>query len=415
MARPPLASPDPRPNRRHVLLGGLALGCSAAASPLLTPITLAATPGETRLVVILLRGAMDGLDVIRPLGDRDHAALRPDFGTAAGAHPLDNMFALHPDLGGLMPLWRAGSFGAVHAVSTPYRDRRSHFDGQDLLEAGTGAELAPASRRDGWLNRALARMAEAGRPVQSRTAFAVGQGTPLILQGGAEATTWAPGTGLELTPQSRVLLQALYAGDPLFRSAAATAIELAGIEADSTPDDDEDDPAPTRRPAADAPEAVAAYVAEQLLGETRIATFSLTGWDTHQGQQNTLRPALSRLQTTLLTLHDRLGPVWDRTAVLALTEFGRTVRVNGTGGTDHGTGGAMLIAGGALRGGRVHGRWPGLSEAALYEGRDLMPTRDLRAHAAWVLHALAGLSRSDLEGVVFPGLDMGGNPGLLAG
>ena len=422
--RLPAADPTPASglSRRGFLLRGLALGCSAAASPLMTPITLASVPGETRLVVIILRGAMDGLDVIRPLGDPDYAALRPGFGQSPGAHALDNFFALHPDLGGLMPLWQAGEFGAVHAVSTPYRDRRSHFDGQDLLEAGTGADLPPASRRDGWLNRALQRMAAAGQSVESRTAFAVGQQASLILQGSAPATVWAPGADMELTPQSRLLLDHLYAADPLFRDAAATATELAaaGLPDPAELDEDEDmaegpmmaEPEEAPRPGS--PEGVAQYVAEQLHADTRIASFSLGGWDTHRGQQANLRAALRRLEATLLTLRDSLGPVWGQTAVMALTEFGRTARENGTAGTDHGTGGAMLLAGGALRGGKVHGLWPGLGDGALYQQRDLMPTRDVRAHAAWALHGLMGLSHGDLENTVFPGLDMENDPGLLA-
>jgi len=388
----------------------------------MTPITLASVPGDTRLVVIILRGAMDGLDVIRPLGDPDYAALRPGFGQSPGAHALDNFFALHPDLGGLMPLWQAGEFGAVHAVSTPYRDRRSHFDGQDLLEAGTGADLPPASRRDGWLNRTLQRMAAAGQTVESRTAFAVGQQPGLILQGAAPAAVWAPGSNLELTPQSRLLLDHLYASDPLFRDAATTAAELAGAGLPDPGEPEDDDMAegmmmaePEERPGPGTPEGVAQYVAEQLRGDTRIASFSLGGWDTHRGQQANLRAALRRLEATLLTLRSGLGPVWGQTAVLALTEFGRTARENGTNGTDHGTGGAMLLAGGAMRGGKVHGLWPGLDEAALYQARDLMPTRDVRAHAAWALHGLMGLSRSDLEGTVFPGLDMEDDPGILTG
>ena len=135
---------------------GWLIGCSAAASPLLTPISFAAAPFEQRFVVIILRGAMDGVDVVQPYGDRALAGLRPKlgFGEAAGALDLDGMFALHPGLAGLMPLWAAGELGFAHAVSTPYRDKRSHFDGQDLLEAGT-AELGAATGRDGWLNRML--------------------------------------------------------------------------------------------------------------------------------------------------------------------------------------------------------------------------------------------------------------------
>jgi uncharacterized protein (DUF1501 family) len=159
---------------------------------------------------------------------------------------------------------------------------------------------------------------------------------------------------------------------------------------------------------------LAEFAASRLRGETRIASFSLGGWDTHSQQRGALAAALGALAETILTLKDGLGPVWGRTAVLCLTEFGRTARENGTGGTDHGTGGAMLFAGGALKGGRVVADWPGLGEGDLYGDRDLLPTRDVRAHAAWAMRGLFGLGRDVLEGTVFPGLGMGSDPGLVA-
>jgi uncharacterized protein (DUF1501 family) len=159
---------------------------------------------------------------------------------------------------------------------------------------------------------------------------------------------------------------------------------------------------------------VAEFAAQQLAGDARVAAFSINGWDTHKGQGKALGNALGRLSETLLTLRDGLGPqIWGQTAVLAMTEFGRTVRENGTGGTDHGTGGALIHAGGAMRGGRVTGRWPGLAEAALYDRRDLMPTSDLRVQAGWVIHGLTGLDRGVLQGSVFPGMQLGTDPGLL--
>ena len=159
---------------------------------------------------------------------------------------------------------------------------------------------------------------------------------------------------------------------------------------------------------------VAEFAAEQLRGDTRIASFSINGWDTHNRQDKSIKPALDRLADTVLGLQSGLGPdVWGKTAVVAMTEFGRTARINGTGGTDHGTGGVMVLAGGAIRGGQVLGKWPGLSEADLYDRRDLMPTSDVRALAAWIMRGLAGLDRAMLEKTVFPGLDMGADPGLL--
>lgn len=388
------------PTRRTVLRNGLALGCTIAASPAVTPITLAATGGDARLVVIVLRGGMDGLDVVRPLGERHLAALRPSI--TDGGLALDERFVLHPELTGLEPLWHAGELAFAHAVSTPYRDRRSHFDGQDFLENGgadPGGALTPA--RDGWLNRALLSLPG----TQVETAFAVGREEMTILRGRAPVSVWSPDSSLDLSPQARLLLGKIYAGDPLFHRAAARAIELASLTGDAA----------TMTPrAAERARALAAFTAERLREDTRIAAFSLNGWDTHVNQAVTLPRALRELTTALTGLREGLGPVWARTVVACVTEFGRTARENGGAGTDHGTGGAAIFAGGALAGGRVVTDWPGLSEGALYQNRDLLPTRDLRAHMAWILRDHLGLGRAELDGGIFPGLDMGPSIGLIA-
>ncbi|NVK16016.1 MAG: DUF1501 domain-containing protein [Rhodobacteraceae bacterium] len=400
--------------RRSLLTRSAALGCSLAASPLLTPVTLAAAPWDTRLVVIILRGGMDALDVVQPYGDPDYPGLRQSLsgGPDAGSADLDGFYALHPGLAPLLPLWRAGQLGFVQAVSTPYRDRRSHFDGQDLLEAGTAG---PGQAEGGWLNRLLQLVPGA----EARTAFAIGQERMLLMEGGAPVSQWAPGAGLVMSPQAERLAGLLMEEDPLFHAALNEALELTrqdlSLGAGGGVSDAEDMMmSMMEAPKGKAHAEVAAYAAQQLRGGSRIAAFSLNGWDTHQRQANGLKNALGRLSETLLTLQSGLGPeAWGKTAVAAVTEFGRTVRENGTGGTDHGTGGAMLLAGGAIRGGRVLGRWPGLAEADLYDRRDLMPTADVRSPLAWLLHGLTGAGRSGLEGDVFPGLDMGSDPGLL--
>jgi uncharacterized protein (DUF1501 family) len=378
---------------RRIFLKGLGvMGCSAAAHPMLTTLTLAAAPGENRLVVIILRGAMDGLDLVQPRGDAGLAAARP--GVLAKAQDLDGFFALHDGLSGLMPLWQAGELAFVHATSTPYRDKRSHFDGQDLLEAGTGTDLAPAAQRDGWLNRLLTVLPGA----TSETAWAVGREAMPILAGAAPAENWAPDQDLAVSAPARALLEQVYAEDALFHQASATAFGLAGMEEGEGQDTD----------------LIADFVAERLRGPARIAAFSLTGWDTHKGQERAIRKPLDRLQSAVLRLKAGTGAeVWGKTVVLAMTEFGRTVRQNGSGGTDHGTGGAMLVAGGAVRGGKVHGRWPGLAEADLYDRRDLMPTSDVRDWAAQVMAGLYGLDRGTLERTIFPGLRMEARPSLL--
>ncbi len=389
-------------SRRGLLRAGLAGACSAAAHPLLTTMTFAAAPWEARLVVIILRGAMDGLDAVQPYGDPLLAGYRPNLpvGPEHGARDLDGFFAMHPALGPLWPLWQAGELGFVHAVSTPYRDKRSHFDGQDLLEAGTAAIGAGA--RGGWLNRFLQVMPG----VEGETAFAVGRDEMRVLDGTAPAMHWSPDVDVTLTPETEALLTHLYARDPLFAPAAAEGMALAKVV-----DRTELPPLPDGQGRRDP---LAAFAADRLRGETRIAAYSLNGWDTHQGQAGGLKRSLGELSRSILTLRDELGGIWSKTAVLAMTEFGRTARENGSRGTDHGTGGAMLLAGGALRGGRVYGRWPGLDEADLYAGRDLMPTADVRAYAAWAMRGLYGIGRDVLEDSVFPGLAMEDDPRIVA-
>lgn len=411
------------------LTGGFA--CSAAAHPLTSTVTFASgdpTLGENRLVVIILRGAMDGLDVAQPLGDPLFAQYRPKLGTGAGAIPLDGFFGLHPRLSGWKPLWEKGELGFVQAVSTPYRDKRSHFDGQDLLEAGTGMDVPTGQVRDGWLNRML----QAVPGLRSETAYSIGRDAIPVLEGAAWVRNWSPGLRMDLSPQSRLLLEMLYHDDPLFRDAASEALDMAEeaaelrdrlaeeaamaegmmMAAPGAPDMAAKTPDRVARRLANIDRLVD-FAAEKMRAETRIAAFSLSGWDTHRAQAGNIQPALIRLERMILRLRKSLGPqVWGKTAVLAMTEFGRTVAENGTGGTDHGTGGALITAGGALRGGRVMGQWPGLDEAALYARRDLMPTSDVRAWAAWTMRGLYGFDRAVLEQSIFPGLDMGADPGI---
>ncbi len=403
-------------SRRKFLSKTLAFACSAAASPLLTPMTLASVPSDKRLVVIILRGGMDGLDLLRPSGDPLLAGYRPTISARMG-EDLNGYFSLHPSLSGLLPMWQAGELGFVHAVSTPYRNKRSHFDGQDILESGsdhTGAD----TRDSGWLNRMLGLIPDA----QKELVFSVGRENMLLLRGDQPVSSWSPAGRMDMSPQGQLLLEAIYAKDPLFSEAGQAAISLAGQlggqEMMATKDTGQDSMQMMVQNIAKAgrrqkAEALARFAAGRLRSDTRIAAFSLGGWDTHLKQHNTLRKALGQLQSALLTLKAELGPVWQKTAVVCMTEFGRTVRENGSGGTDHGTGGAMVLAGGAVRGGRVYGDWPGIAEPDLFAGRDLLPTDDVRRYAAWILRGFYGLERAGLERTVFPGLDMARDPGLL--
>lgn len=391
--------------RRFFLKGAASFGCSAAAHPWLSTVTLAGSDGgrplgDHRLVVVILRGAMDGLDVLRPYGDGGYAGLRPTLAVPESGVALTDFHTMHQGLGGLAPLWQAGSLGFVQACSTPYRDKRSHFAGQDQLEAGTGMDVPAGAVRDGWLNRLL----QAMPGVQAETAYAVGREALPILSGAADVRQWAPETTLDLSPQARLLLEQVYHDDPVFQQAAAEAFDL------TTGGDMASD---VSGKLADIDRLVD-FTAARLRDATRIAAFSLSGWDTHKAQAKALPRALQRLERVVLRMQEQLGPqVWGKTTLIAMTEFGRTARENGSGGTDHGTGGTMLLAGGALRGGRVFGRWPGLGEGDLYQGRDLMPTSDVREWAAWALRSGFGIERGLLESAIFPGLTMGDDPGLL--
>ena len=385
-------------SRREFIARTGLVGCSLAASPLLTPVSLAAAPWDTRLVVIILRGGMDGLDVVQPYGDAGFRALRPTLsvGPDGGAIDLDGRFALHPNLADMMPLWNAGHLSFVHAVSTPYRDKRSHFDGQDLLEAGTSSL---AGVRDGWLNRML----QAVPGVTAETAYAVGRSDMLLLQGDAAVANWSPDADLNLSPQAVRLLELVTESDPAIHAALAEAQLLS----------ERTDRDGARGQAGHVE--IAKFAADRLSQDARIAAFSLNGWDTHRNQKGNLGKALTRLSETLLTLRGKMrGDTWRKTAVVAMTEFGRSARENGTRGTDHGTAGVMILAGGAIKGGQVFGQWPGVGEGQLFQNRDLLPTSDVRAHAAWLMRGLMGLEQGVLESAVFPGLDMGQDLGLLA-
>ena len=374
------------------------IGCSVAASPLLTPVTFAAAPGENRLVVIILRGAMDGLDVVRPTGDPAYAGLRPTLAAAAGP-ALNDFFTLHPAAAGLMPLWQAKELAFAPAVATPYRSGRSHFVGQDALENGTGTEDGGQTpSHDGWLNRALFLMPGA----KADTAVSVGQQRLLILDGAHETDHWFPVAESPLSAQGQDLLSAVNAADPLFAEPFSQAQHLARAM--------DGEQAPKGKLAYGQ---LGEYVAERLLGASRIASFSFGGWDTHHQQVKTMEAQLTSLSDALLAMKKGLGRVWGTTLVVAMTEFGRTARENGTGGTDHGTGGLAVLAGGALNGGRILGQWPGLADGQLLSERDLMPTGDVRVYPAWALRAMFGVEAAGLQSAVFPNLDLGADPNLL--
>ncbi|WFR97051.1 DUF1501 domain-containing protein [Rhizobium tumorigenes] len=372
----------------------LASACCLAAAPVFTPISFAAMPGDNRFVTIVLRGAMDGLDLVQPYGEPAFAGLRPDIAIRPdqGLLDLDGFFGLHPAAAGLMPMWKARELAFVHAVSTPYRNARSHFDGQDMLESG-GDHVA--EEKTGWLNRALAVIPRS----TARKAIDINTSTELILSGPNVADVWASDSTLGTGGDEVQFLKRLYANDPAF----AKAMEEA-TRADQSAEMGMPPGAKRGEQIAD----IAGLAAKMLRGDYRIASFSINGWDTHVQQAGQFKKAAGDLTQAIVTLKDTMGPdVWKTTVVLAMTEFGRTVRQNGSGGTDHGTGGCCLLAGGAIEGGKVLGKWPGIGDQQLLDDRDLMPTADVREVAAAMLYKQFDVPPGDLNAKIFHGLDFG--------
>lgn len=377
-------------NRRAFLCGAAAFSGLAAAG---SRLALADAPTDKRLVVVILRGAMDGLSAVPPVGDPAYAGLRGDLAINQPI-ALDGLFGLHPALAPIADWYGAGDLLPVHAVSTPYRSR-SHFDGQDLLENGTAQ---PRGASSGWLNRTLAAMAVDARP----GAVAIGQVVPLVLRGDLTVNTWSPSV---LPSAEADLLQrigATYAADPLFMRSfddAMATSALIGADGDGAMGNGGGARAQMR-------EAVR-MAATMLAGADgpRIAVLESTGWDTHANQgaeQGRFANTLGGLAEALALFRQTIGPAWQQTALVVMTEFGRTAVPNGTRGTDHGTGAAALLAGGAIAGGRVLADWPGLASGQLHEGRDLRPTLDLRAVLKGVLRDHLGLDGEGLAGDVFP-------------
>jgi uncharacterized protein (DUF1501 family) len=375
--------------RRGFLLGlgaTLTLGGTRAA--------FAQAPGEKRLVVILLRGALDGLYAVQPYGDPGFAGLRgplalPQPGQENGLLDLGGQFGLHPGFANLHGLYAANEATVIHAVAGPYRSR-SHFEAQDLLEAGAEQRLT-----SGWLNRALQAIPGTS---QARPGLAVGTGVPLLLRGPAPVGSYAP-PGLD-QPSADLMhrLAELQDSDrrlgPVFREgmrARGFASATLGNETD------------TER--ASFPRLAAA--AGRLMSERggpRVAALEIGGWDTHAQQANRIVGPIRALDAGIAQLKASLGANWAQTAVLVITEFGRTARVNGNVGTDHGTGGVAFLLGGAVAGGKVKADWPGLAPDRLFENRDLRPTADLRAIAKALLRDHLRLNERAVA-QAFPGSD----------
>jgi uncharacterized protein (DUF1501 family) len=383
-------------SRRGLLLGG----ASFAAWAYLPKFARAADGRDPRLIVVILRGALDGLATVAPVGDPDYAGLHGSIAlTPEGPHAavmLDSFFALHPSMPEFARMYKDKQAAIVHAVSTPYRDR-SHFDGQDVLESGFAG---PGRVQSGWLNRALEALPKGDRVMSG---LAVGPTTPLVLRGAAPTVGWAPVALPQADDDTAMRLVELYSHrDPALGTALSQGLQLekAALGDDMKPKPGAGGPAAAMRQ-------VARGAAKLMAADDgpRIAALAFDGWDTHAnegGPIGRLALLLSGLDGALAEFQSGLGERWRDTAIVVATEFGRTARINGTEGTDHGTGTIVLLAGGAIKGGRVISDWPTLKPASLYEGRDLAPTTDLRTVIKGVLADHLGINERALAQTVFP-------------
>ena len=365
--------------RRATLLGLAAIGVGR------TSLALAAANTDQRFVVVIQRGAMDGLAAVPPYGDPTLAGLRAEItpplpGQPAGMLDLGGFYGLHPALTELHAMYAAGELLPVHAVAGPYRVR-SHFEAQDYMESGTDHRMT-----SGWLNRIVAALPKLpGHP--DGEAVSVGVATPLLLRGPAQVAGWAPKGFAVPAPDFYTQVAVLSGSDPLLGPAIREGMKERGYAHVAFAGD------PLERKY---DFAALARAAGELLARPdgpRIAALEIDGWDTHVAQVPRLHAVLSQLDAGLAAMKAALGPAWRQTAVLCMTEFGRTVRVNGTKGTDHGTGSVAFVLGGAVAGGRILANWPGLG--GLLENRDLQPTTDLRSVARGLLKSHLGLSDAD--------------------
>lgn len=367
---------------RRFLLGASAAGVSLAFAGQAGAQGVAVP--RNKLVVIIARGAMDGLSVVVPTDDPNYRPLRGAL-AIEDSLALSEGFSLHPSLAGLHTLHGLGQMRFAPAVAIPVRVR-SHFDAQDVLENG-GEGLR--QQTDGWLNRALA-------TTGGLKGLSIGAQTPLILRGATATSSWAPGGRTGAEDRIASLLQDLYVEDRLLAENLA-----AGLQTEAQAMVTGGDARIARNDVAGLGQAVARLMTGPEGAD--VVALSVDGWDTHARQVGQLQARLTGLDQVVTGLHTGLGEDWNRTVIVIATEFGRTARANGTGGTDHGTGSALLLAGGALKPGGMIGDWPTLADNRLFEARDLAPTLDVRSVFKGVLRDHLGVDRAALDARVFPG------------
>lgn len=372
------------------------------------------TKNPQRLVVILLRGGIDGLNVVIPYQDSEYYNLRPSIainypGEKKGAIALDDFFGLHPALNNLIPFWRQKNLAFIHNCGSP-NDTRSHFDAQDYMETGTpGIKSTP----DGWLNRLLAQLPK-DKPTQ---ALNVGNTTPRILKGAMPIAHLRPGkNSLNAIPLDRPRISEafdrLYSGDSKIDKAYREGRQARNIILEQL----NQEMMSSSRAAVSPHKFVddAAEVAQLIAGDakTQLAFMDVGGWDTHINEPGILNRSLPRLGEGIATLVKNLGAAYQNTVIVVMSEFGRTAKENGNRGTDHGHGNVMLLLGGAVKGGQVYGDWTGLDEANLHQKRDLPVNTDFREAIASILSQHLQLSAPQIASV-FPNYQPVGDLSLL--
>jgi uncharacterized protein (DUF1501 family) len=393
------------PSRRGLLATAAGFGLSLQ----LLAVPAMAADGEAnkkKVIVVICRGGMDGLSVAPPIGDSEYRALRGGLALNDTALPLDGTFALHPQLTAVHAMAKAGEARIVPAAATPDR-ARSHFEAQDVLETGAAGVYSTTS---GWLNRTVETLS-AHRKVD---ALSIGPTAPLILRGKVQTASWSPGRGVDAEARLPNLLQDLYRNDALLGPALARGLATETMAKDAVAGLGGGGAMMAQGGGKGGGAGVqqgreaAKTLGQSLVGFMRepggptVAAISLDGFDSHANQAGLLTQRLAYLDAVLDGVHTGLGPEWKNTVVLVATEFGRTARANGTGGTDHGTGSTALVLGGALKPGGIVGDWPTLKQNALFENRDVTPTVDMRGLFKGVLAEHMGVDRVALDNAVFP-------------
>lgn len=393
-------------NRRRFLelsaTASLAWNARSAVAKTISP--------DPRLVLMILRGGMDGLAAVPPYADSAYRKRRgelalPSPESAGGSNDLDGFFGLHPSFATFHSLFEAGELSVVHAVAPPYRDR-SHFDAQDVLETGIPA---PSASSDGWLYRALATLPGAVRA--DEYAMAIGGAVPRVLRGARSVGAWSPDRLPEPDDDTMARIVSLYEHDAILGPKLRTMMNMENMMGDTI----------NQRSRSNRNNALAGVIkvaAEFLRHESgpRVAVLESGGWDTHArqgGLQGQLANRFASLDGIVDQFRTELRDVWRQTVLIMVTEFGRTVAMNGTRGSDHGVAGAAFVMGGAVVGGKVFTDWPGLKSAALYEGRDLMPTMDIRVLFKAVLIDHLGADPGAVDEIVFPESRLTGLKGLI--